>query len=312
MCIAVFHRYHEAGITRINEALYGTEAKTCQKIWGLDCMIFPFVHAMMIIHILSRLSLFSTFSTYLGNALYLYAIMQEMPTGPYQVRRASNNFIKEPMHRFGHLAYEYLSWMGRDKYIRHKFNNYEARLGERGLPVDGLSGNEVFQFMGCRWHGHMCDIKGSHDVIKRRNNKNKWVTVSAKERRKETDENSAYIRSLGYELNIIWECQWMKQKEESAEIASHIANMHKLHPASKMSQKSVLNAIKSKKIFGLVECDIHCPDNLKPTFEEFLPIFRNTDISLSDVGEHMANYAREMITKPRRALISSFKGIYVK
>lgn len=48
----VFHRYHEAGVTKIREAKYGSEAKTCQKVVGYD-----------------------------ANALYLWCLGQEMPCG---------------------------------------------------------------------------------------------------------------------------------------------------------------------------------------------------------------------------------------
>ena len=48
----IFHRYHGAGKTKIREAEEGQDAKLCQKIVGYD-----------------------------ANALYLWAIMQNMPTG---------------------------------------------------------------------------------------------------------------------------------------------------------------------------------------------------------------------------------------
>ena len=50
----IFHRYHEAGTTKIREAEKGQAAKLCKKIVGYD-----------------------------ANALYLWALMQNMPTGSY-------------------------------------------------------------------------------------------------------------------------------------------------------------------------------------------------------------------------------------
>jgi len=77
-------------------------------------------------------------------------MMQKMPTGPYILRRAEKDFAKEPMAKFGYLAFEYLSWIGRNREVRHKFNDYEARIGDRCIPVDGLSGRNIYQFHGCR------------------------------------------------------------------------------------------------------------------------------------------------------------------
>ena len=59
----IFHRYHEAGKTRIRETERGQDAKLCQKIVGYD-----------------------------ANALYLWAVMQNMPTGSYTRRLAENEF----------------------------------------------------------------------------------------------------------------------------------------------------------------------------------------------------------------------------
>ena len=57
----IFHCYHEAGKTKIREAEKGQAAKLCEKIVGYD-----------------------------ANALYLWALMQNVPTGSYTRRMAEN------------------------------------------------------------------------------------------------------------------------------------------------------------------------------------------------------------------------------
>ena len=59
----ISHRYHEASKTKIREAEKGPAAKLCEKIVGCD-----------------------------ANALYLWALMQNMPTGSYRRRLAENEF----------------------------------------------------------------------------------------------------------------------------------------------------------------------------------------------------------------------------
>ena len=59
----IFHRYHEASKTKIREVEKGPAAKLCEKIVGYD-----------------------------ANALYLWALVQDMPTGSYTRRLAENEF----------------------------------------------------------------------------------------------------------------------------------------------------------------------------------------------------------------------------
>ena len=63
-------------------------------------------------------------------------------------------------------------------------------------------------------------------------------------------------------------------------------------------------------MFGFVECDIHTPEHLKEYFSEMTPIFKNTEVSLKDVGQHMQEYAKQQNIKdvPRRLLIGSYFG----
>ncbi|XP_066285616.1 uncharacterized protein [Branchiostoma lanceolatum] len=107
----IFHRY----LMREN----GREPKTCQKVIGYD-----------------------------ANALYLWSLMQGMPTGCYIRRRAEEDFKREYSQRVGRMATQWLEWVGyqHGNVIRHKFNNTEKRIGPRQLPVDGFCSDtgEIF------------------------------------------------------------------------------------------------------------------------------------------------------------------------
>ena len=104
----------------------GKEPNMCQKIVGYD-----------------------------ANALYLWAIMQDMPTGSFTRQREETGFKKESSSK---MATEWLEWKAHEGeiFIRHQMNNTEKRIGERKIPVDGFHGpsQTVFQFHGCFWHGH--------------------------------------------------------------------------------------------------------------------------------------------------------------
>ena len=72
----------------------------------------------------------------------------------------------------------------------------------------------------------------------------------------------------------------------------------------------IQDAIMTEESFGFVKCDIHVPDHLIDYFSEFPPIFKNTEITVEDIGEHMQAYARSIQREKcvDKALISSMKG----
>ena len=116
----IFHRYHEKDVTKIR----GGE-ELCRKIEGYD-----------------------------ANALYLWAIMQDMPTGWYTRRREENGFRPQQAQPYGQMA---IQWLTRESdrtgcTIRHQGNGREKRIGK--LPVDGWCAETrtAYQFHGC-FHG---------------------------------------------------------------------------------------------------------------------------------------------------------------
>ena len=116
----IFHRYHETGVTKIR----GVEP--CRSIVGYD-----------------------------ANALYMWALMQEMLTGWYTRRRAEKQFRPQPAQPYGQMAVQWLTWDAAKNVckIRHQVNGREKRNGK--LPVDGWchETHTAYQFYGCYFHG---------------------------------------------------------------------------------------------------------------------------------------------------------------
>ena len=117
----IFHSYHEKNVTRIRGG-----SEPCRSIVGYD-----------------------------ANALYLWALMQDMPTGWYTRRRAENKFRPQQAQPYGQMA---IQWLTRESdrtgcTIRHQGNGREKRIGK--LPVDGWCAETrtAYQFHGCFWHG---------------------------------------------------------------------------------------------------------------------------------------------------------------
>ncbi|KAJ8017821.1 Krueppel-related zinc finger protein 1 [Holothuria leucospilota] len=267
----IFHRHQEKGKTKIRNT-----DNVCQKIVGFD-----------------------------ANALYLWAIMQNMPTGPFLRRREETGFNLEKSRP---VSNEWLHWKAYKEniFIRHQGNDKEKRVGLRRIPVDGFcqETNTVYQFHGCFVHGHDCYLtqNKSYSIEEQQ----KFIT-----KRQNTDNIRDYIKSLGYNYEEIRQCEFYREQETSQELQHflHILRLP-LERVRKLSQKRIVQAIRDDLIFGAIECDIHVPDELKPKFAEMCPIFKNTDISVDDIGKHMKNFAMEgnIMTKPRKSLIGSMFG----
>ena len=73
-------------------------------------------------------------------------------------------------------------------------------------------------------------------------------------------------------------------------------------------EESLLEQIRSGKLFGYVQCDIEVPEELKEKFANFPPIFKNTNVGRHDTGSLMQDYAEKegLLSQPRKMLISSY------
>ena len=274
----IFHRYQEADKTRLRENIYGAEAKLCKAVVGYD-----------------------------ANALYLWCLMQDMPTGMYVVRKAEDEFKPHQPDVSGKMASEWMDWEAHTNHlhIKHKYNSKEKQIGQRRLPVDGWCAqtNTVYQFHGCYWHGHECmKEKG---VTKNEKNGKKMEQLRA-----ETQKNSAYIRQCGYNLVELWECDWQQKKQQPG-VRQFVRKFRRpLDYKRTMTEEQVIAAVREGSLFGMMECDIEVPDPLKPYFAEMTPIFKNIKVSRENIGEPMRQYAEanKLLTQPRRSLIGSYLG----
>ena len=72
--------------------------------------------------------------------------------------------------------------------------------------------------------------------------------------------------------------------------------------------KRLIDVVKSGSIFGIISVDIHTPEHLKDYFSEMTPIFKNTLVSIEDVGEYMKYHLERegKIKHPQRQLIGNY------
>jgi G:T-mismatch repair DNA endonuclease (very short patch repair protein) len=239
--------------------------------------------------------------------MYLSNIMREMPTGAFVRRRRETNFRIEKSYSHGEKAIEWLKWMEHtlNTHIQHMFNNEEKRVGGRRLPVDGYArledGTEVvLQYSGCWYHSHLCDLSPSG--IK--NNRLEDLQNQIK-----TYETLEYFKQLGYKVYHVWECAFMKMKAKNQTLKEFCQNLNVIVDTRfRLSEKQIITEVKEGTLFGMVECDLHVPEELYDVFSEFQPVIKHAYVSRDDIGDHMRNFAetKKLLKKPTKTLLCSY------
>ncbi|KAJ8306861.1 hypothetical protein KUTeg_014945 [Tegillarca granosa] len=283
----IFTRYHSAQKTKIRGQ------KTCGTILGFD-----------------------------ANALYLWAIGQPMPVGEFVRRKAP---LFKPEVRDHHMAaYYWMNYLIEKDHLQilHKLNNgKEVRIGN--YPVDGFSPASaphekatVFQFHGCYFHGHQCELTN--------NIKNKKWHESKDEKYKKTQEITQFLTNQGYNVIEMWECQFKQYKKQHPDIYDFInkqrPNFYQSHKHS-VTENQILQSVVDETLFGMVEVDIEVPDqwpsyfrheSMTPFeyFSEMCPLFCNTEVPYEMIGKHMQTHVQthKLSTGPRKLLVAGMKG----
>ena len=262
----IFHRYHEKDVTKIRGG-----SELCRKIVGYD-----------------------------ANALYLWAIMQDMPTGWYTRRREENKFRPQQAQPYGQMAAQWLTSVSftTGHTIRHQSNGREKRVGK--LPVDGWCAETrtAYQFHGCYFHG--CTNCYEPQETNALNGKTMAKLLE------DTKKKTAYLRRHVHVVEM-WECEWKEIRKEP-DVKSFLAPTRR--QKWKMTQQQIITAVVDGTLFGMVECDVRVPEHLQDHFAEMQPIFKNATVTRDDIGPFMRQYAEEhdIMSTPRRMLVGSYHG----
>ena len=262
----IFHRYHEKDVTKIRGG-----GETCRSIVGYD-----------------------------ANALYLWALMQDMPTGWYTRRREENKFRPQQAQPYGQMAAQWLTSVSftTGHTIRHQSNGREKRVGK--LLVDGWCAETrtAYQFHGCYFHG--CTNCYEPQETNALNGKTMAKLLE------DTKKNTAYLQRH-VKVVEMWECGW-KEKRKEPDVKSFLAPARR--QKWKMTQQQIIAAVVDGTLFGMVECDVRVPSELRAHFAEMQPIFKNATVTRDDIGPFMRQYAEEhdIMSTPRRMLVGSYRG----
>ena len=239
-----------------------------------------------------------------ASQLYPYSMCQPMPTGLYTLwdfDSETSRFIprQNKTRSFENMVMSYFQSTRPDCKLESFFTTCRQKKIDC-FSVDGFCPhcNTVFEAMDCFYHFCPCqELRPSltEEDIQRGSKKRELDAL-----------RRHYIQDKGFNVIEMWECEWWRLYKTTNSVKQHIRE-HFPYRRS-LAAVQLLEEIKKEKLFGYVQCDIEVPENLRANFANFPPIFKNTLVSKSDIGDLMKNYAEEekLLSQPRKMLIPIF------
>ena len=232
--------------------------------------------------------------------LYPYSMCQPMPTGLYtrwDFDSETSRFIprQNKTRIFENMVMSYFQRTRPECKIKSFFTTSSQKKIDC-FGVDGFCSqcNTVLEAMGCFYQ--ICPCQELRLSLTEKD-------IQRGSKKRELDAlRRHYIQEQGFKVIETWECEWWRLDKTTNTVKQHIRE-HFPYRRS-LAGEQLLEEIKKGKLFG----DFGVPENLRSKFNNFPPIFKNTLIGKSDIGDLMKNYAEEerLLSHPRKMSISSF------
>ena len=239
------------------------------------------------------------------NSMYSFAYSEALPV-LFPIRRSEETGFY-PKVTWKHLdMYMWMNWLmkcNEGLHIQHKLNSgQEFPVGPYRLDGYSTSGNrkQAYEFNGCFTHGHSKE----ECKFKRNANMTRETREFLAKQNAATKSREAYIRSMGIELTVIYECEFSQIKRDNPNLKSVISDMlpqfYMNHPRG-VKTDLILAAVESGELTGMVQVDIRVPEvwpekkkrNMSPQeyFSEMAPIFCNSEVHFDHWGSTMQNFS---------------------
>ena len=240
-----------------------------------------------------------------ASQLYPYTMCQPMPTGLYtrcDFDSETSRFIPR-QHKTRSFENTVMSFFQITR-PEHETESFFTTGRQRKIDCFSVGGfcflcNTVFEAMGCFYH--FCPCQELRSCLTEEN-------IQRGGKKRELDAlRRHYIQKKGFKVIEMWECQWWRLYKTTNTVEQHTREHFPYRRSVAAEQLS--EEIKKGMLFGYVQCDIEVPESLRANFANFPPIFKNTLVSKSGIGDLTKNYADEerLLSQPRKMLIFSFK-----
>ena len=200
--------------------------------------------------------------------LYGFSISEPLPGGHgiYYKRLTGGKFSRKFMidqkedqktRQFSKEAIAWLSWCQSQAEFQNVKIEHYLNGGERELTLEDMTFSpdgycqigpvmHIFQFHGCYWHDHGCDISRKSNRVKQS---------------RDFQLRCAKIDSLSEKYGVlhrIYGCEWSKLKRNI-----HFENPFDIFPGKELvSENEIVEAILQDRLFGMIKCDIMSPPNV--------------------------------------------------
>ena len=236
--------------------------------------------------------------------LYPYSMCQPTPTGLYtrsEYDTESNRFKPQQnkSRNFENMVMSYFQRQRPDCKIEGFYTTGTQKKIDC-FKVDGFCAhcNTVFEAMGCFYHYCSCQEARpalTEEDIERSNKKREMGQM-----------RKQYINEKRRNVVEMWECdQWNLYRTTTC-VKEHLRESFPYKRP--LMEETLLEQIRSGKLFGYVQCDTEVPEVLKKKFANFPPIFKSTSVGRHDIGSLMQDYVEKegLLCQPRKMLISSY------
>jgi len=126
------------------------------------------------------------------------------------------------------VALEWLTWCQQQQAhnIQHAGNAGEYRIPGTNFHVDGfnVTTNTVYEFHGCFWHGCPRCFPNRHETHLRHYDRTMQDVYETTQQKIQT------LRTEGYTVVEMWECDWRSLKDTSPDIRTFVANLQFTEP----------------------------------------------------------------------------------
>ena len=239
-----------------------------------------------------------------ASQLYPYSMCQRMPTGFYtrwDFDSETSRFIPRQNKTHNLKKWSCLISNEQDQNVKLKaFFTTGRQKRIDCFSVDEFCSycNTVFEAMGGFYHFCPCqELRPSlteEDI--QRGSENRGLDALRRH----------YIQEKSFKVIEMWECEWWRLYKTTNTVKQYIRE-HFPYRRS-LAAEQLLEEINERKLFGYLQSDIEIPENWRSKFVIFPPIFKNTLVSKSDIGDLIKNYAEaeRLLSQPQKMLISSF------
>ena len=234
---------------------------------------------------------------------YPYSMCQPMPTGLYtrwEYNTECSRFKPQQnkSRNFEIMVKSYFQRQRPDCKIESFYNTGTQKKIDC-FKVEGFCAQckTVFEAMGCFYH--YCPCQEARPSLTDDD-------IESGNKKREMDQmRKQYIKEKGYNVVGMWECEWWNLYKTTTCVKDHLRESFPYkHP---LREESLLEQIRSGKLFGSLQCDIEVSEELKEKFANFPTIFKNTNLGRHDIGSLLQDYAEKegLLCQPRKMLISS-------